>query len=271
MRRVLIQLLFPGLLALQAPTLAFAYDTGQAATDLAAADHVADALPWSEVMGPLAPIALSPFFGMACLSGISLLTTRGVLPENSFLQGHPVLTHPWVFLAFLALAVFTSLPRLTKVSKPVAQLGDFLETYAGVVAVIVVQVVARFAQTEPPPDVILPAGLGTVTLSTLLAALSIVNLLVIQAVRFFFELLVWLSPVPVLDALFEFANKAACAGLMFLYAFSPWLALALNILIFLVCLALFRRARHVTRVVLERMRATAGQIGRWLRPGTRAT
>jgi hypothetical protein len=45
------------------------------------------------------------------LSGISLLTTRGLLPENSFLHGHPVLTHPAIFAAFLILAIATSLPR----------------------------------------------------------------------------------------------------------------------------------------------------------------
>ena len=253
------------LLALM-PILALGYDTGQATADLAVADKVADAVPWSEVLGPLAPIALSPFFGMACLSGVSLLTTRGVLPDNSFLHGHPVLTHPAVFVAFLILAILTSLPRLTKVSKPLAQFCDFLETYAGVVAVIVVQVVARFAQAEPPPDVILPAGLGTVTLNTLLAALSVVNILVIQSVRFFFELLVWLSPVPLLDAIFETANKVVCAGLMVLYAFSPWLALLINLVLFLICLAVLRRARHVSKVILQRMREASGRIWRWLRP-----
>ena len=254
------------LLALM-PVLALGYGTGQAAADLAVADRVADAVPWSELLGPLAPIALSPFFGLACLSGISLLTTRGMLPENSFLDGHPVLTHPSIFVAFLILAAFTSLPRLTKVSKPLAQFCDFLETYAGLIAVVVVQVVARTAQAEPPPEVILPAGFGTVGFSAFLALISAVNLLVIQAVRFFFELLVWLSPVPLLDALFEAANKALCAGLMVLYAFSPWLALAINILLFLICLALFRRARKVTRVVLARMREASGNLWRWLRPG----
>ncbi len=252
------------LFCLLLPTLAFAYDAGQAAADLAVADRVAEAIPWSEVMGPMSPIALSPFFGLACLSGISLLTTRGVLPDNGFLHGHPVLTHPSIFVALLVLAVFTSLPRLTKVSKPLAQFCDFLETYAGVVAVIVVQVVARYAQVEAPPDVILPAGLGTVTLSTLLAALSVVNILVIHAVRFFFELLVWLSPVPLLDAIFEATNKTFCAGLMLLYAFSPWLALVVNILLFLICLALFRRARKVTGVVLTRMREASGNLWRRL-------
>lgn len=247
------------------PARGWSYDAGQAAADLAVAHKVTDSVPWSELMGPLAPIALSPFFGMACLSGISLLTTRGLLPDNSFLQGHSVLTHPGVFFAFLALALLTSLPRLTKVSKPVAQLCDFLETYAGIVAVLVVQWIARSAATEPPPEVLLPAGLGQITLSTLLAGLSIINLLVIHAVRFFFELLVWLSPLPLLDALFEAANKATCASLMALYAFSPWLALAINLLMFLVCLALFKRARRVSKETLGRMRSVSGRVWRWLR------
>ena len=115
-----------------------------------------------------------------------------------------------------------------------------------------------------------PAGLGQVTLSTLLTGLSILNLLVIHAVRFFFELLVWLSPVPLLDAIFETANKASCAGLMVLYAFSPWLALVVNALMFLVCLALFKRARRLTKEILTRMHSVSGRVWRWLRPPTGA-
>jgi hypothetical protein len=252
-------LLLPALMML--PLLASGYDAGQAAADLAGADRVADAVPWSELLGPLAPVALSPFFGLACLSGLSLLVTRGVLPENAFLHGHPVLTHPAVFIAFLALALFTSLPRLTKVSKPLALLCDTMETYAGIVAVIVVQAVTRHLGAAEPDPVVLPAGLGTITWSALLAGLSLANILVIQTVRLFFELLVWISPLPLLDAAFEAMNKVVCAALLALYAFSPWAALLFNTLIFLVCLALFRRARRGIRGLMERLRLA----GRWLR------
>ena len=62
------------------------------------------------------------------------------------------------------------------------------------------------------------------------------------------------------------ANKVFCAGLMLLYAYSPWLAMIINIVLFLICLALFRRARHVSKVVLQRMREASGRIWRWLRP-----
>lgn len=243
-----------------APLLAYGYDAAQAAGDLAAADALSDRVPWTEVLGPLAPVALSPFFGMACLSGLSLLVTRGVLPENGFLHSHPVLTHPAMFAAFALLAVFTSLPRLTKVSKPLALLCDTLETYAGIVAVIVVQVVSRYVAEATPDPVVLPAGLGTITGSALLAGLSIANILVIQSVRLFFELLVWISPVPLLDALFESMNKVVCAGLLALYAFSPWAALVVNAMIFLMCLALLRRARRGIRSLMGRLRET----GRWV-------
>lgn len=252
------RILFVGLLLL--PLLASGYDTGQAAADLTRADQVAGAVPWSELLGPLAPVALSPFFGMALLSGLSLLVTRGVLPENAFLHSHPVLTHPAVWLTFLALAVFTSLPRLTKVSKPLALLCDTMETYAGVVAVVVVQWVSRYGGGPEPDPVVLPAGLGTITWDALLAALSIANILVIQTVRLFFELLVWISPLPLLDAAFEAVNKVVCAALLALYAFSPWAALLVNVLIVLVCLALVRRARSGIRSMMARLR----QAGRWL-------
>lgn len=251
-------------LLLLAPLLASGYDASQAAGDVAAGNRLAGQVPWSEVMGPLAPVALSPFFGMACLSGLSLLVTRGVLPENGFLHSHPVLTHPAIFGAFLALAVFTSLPRLTKVSKPLAMVCDTLETYAGVVAVVVVQVVGRCMVDHAPEAVVLPAGWGAVSWDVFLAILSAVNILVIQGVRLFFELLVWASPVPLLDAMFETLNKAVCAGLLLVYAFSPWAAFALNILLFLVCLTLFRRARRGVRSMMERLRAAARWMGRTL-------
>jgi len=246
--------------ALLPAVLASGYDATQAAGDLAAADAMSDRVPWAELLGPLAPVALSPFFGMALLSGLSLLVTGGMLPDNELLRAHPVLTHPAMFAAFVALALFTSLPRLTKVSKPLALLCDTMETYAGIVAVIVVQLVSRYASAPEPGPVVLPAGLGTITIDALVAALTIANILVIHSVRLFFELLVWISPVPLLDAIFEALNKLFCAGLLAVYALSPWAALALNAMLVLMCLALLRRARRGAREIRARVRSAAGWV-----------
>ena len=244
--------------------LAQGYDAGAAGGDLKQGQQLAAHIPWSELLGPLAPVALSPFFGLACLSGLSLLVSRGLLPENLFLKNNPVLDNPWVFASLLGLALITSLPRLTKVSKPLAQACDFLESYAGLVAMVVVQWVSRHAAPEVQPEIVL-AGVGAVSQGAVLAAVSALNFVVIQTVRFVFEMLVWLSPIPLVDALFEGVNKLVCAGLLAVYAISPWAAFFANMLIFLVCLCLFRWARRKLVQFHQLLRSALARVGGWLR------
>ena len=43
--------------------------------------------------------------------------------------------------------------------------------------------------------------------------------------------------------------------------FSPWAALALNAMLFLLCLALFRKAKDGIRAMMDRLRTAA----RWMR------
>ncbi len=183
----------------------------------------------AEWLGPLAPLALSPFFGVTCLSGIAMLTERGVLPENALVDRAAPLKRPSVFFTFLALTLLTSLPRLTKLSKPLVQAFDFIETWSVVVIVLVVRYLATKADVEPK---VAMAGLAFFSADGLLGLLGAVNMVVIATVRFVFEVLVWLSPFPLVDAAFEAGNKAICAGLMAIYAFHPVAALALNLLLF---------------------------------------
>jgi hypothetical protein len=230
------------------------YGRQSAAEDLRQVEVILDAIPVTELLGPLAPVALSPFFGLACLSGTTLLVNRGVLPDNPFLQGNSALNHPVVFAAFLVLALATSVPRLSKVSKPLAQLLDLAETYAGIVAVLVIQWAAHLDSGSPDTSVV-SAGFLATGVEGLLMAASVANILVIQTVRFFFEMLILLSPIPLIDALFEVANKALCAGLVAVYALSPAAAFAMNLVVFLVCLAMFgwahRRTGYLKAVALQ--------------------
>ena len=79
-------------------------------------------------------------------------------------------------------------------------------------------------------------GLGMVWI----AAISAINIIVIQTVRLFFEGLIFLSPIPFLDAFFELLNKTFCLMLITLFVFSPFAALVVNVLIFVLCLLIFR-------------------------------
>jgi len=235
-------------LILLGSSVSFAMDASALQADQAAANRLMETIPIAEWMGPLAPVALSPFFGLACLSGASILMSNGLLPENSLLMGNPALNDSRVFAALVLLALFTSMPRLTKVSKPVSQLGDFIETYAGIVIVLVVHYFgARAAGVEDEQaGMFFQAGLFSGSGQVIIAMVSIVNILVIQAVRAFFELLIFLSPVPFLDAFFEMINKTTCLILVSIYVYSPAAALIINLLLFLVCLVIFRRAHRRT-------------------------
>ena len=81
----------------------------------------------SDWLGPLAPIAISPFFGITILAGVSQFGGNWELP-NSFISDNPVLQNPYLFWTFLCLTILTSVPRFTKVSKPFAQAIDPNET-----------------------------------------------------------------------------------------------------------------------------------------------
>ncbi len=224
-------------------------------------------LPVSEVLGPLAPVALSPFFGLACLSGTSILCSQGVLPENSFLMGSAVLNNPAVFLAFLVLTVITSVPKLTAASKVFAELTDQLETYAGIVSYGVILLLASESRQPESEAVVYAAGVFTFTQQTLLVCVAAVNILVISTVRLFFELLVLISPIPLLDAIFEGANKTVTALLALIYAYNPWVAFVINLLLFGFCLLIFRwvnrRIKYLRAVLLDPV--MTGLKKKWLK------
>ncbi len=190
-----------------------------------------------EWLGPLAPIALSPYFGMTCLAGMAQFGSGTWVESNEFVSNSPVLRHPAVFWVFLALTLLTSLPRFFKVSKPVVQLLDQLETWSVLVTLIILRVAAN--QGAAPPAEIHAAGIGTVTWELLWLFAAVTNVIVISTVRFVCELAVWLSPIPLVDAAFELANKGLAATLMAIYSVSPLLALALNLVLFAICGWLF--------------------------------
>lgn len=198
-------------------------------------------------IGPLAPVALSPFFALTCLSGASLLADSGLpfvdgLTKNAVLGSNSPL-HNWaVFAGLLVLTGITTLPKLTKVSKPLGQAIDQLEAHAGIISIVAVQFLSNLNSGENQPGtatIIFQAGIFSFTGDLLIYAFSAINIFVVNTVKFFFEVLIWLSPFPAVDAAFEAANKSFAALLLGIYVTSPKVALVINLLIFALCLLIF--------------------------------
>ena len=204
-----------------------------------AATQISNQISNIEWLAPLAPIALSPFFGITLLSGLACYGPEW-LPENALLSPTSPFANPWIFWTFLGLTIVTSLPRLSKVSKPIAQCADFLETYAAIIILVAMKVASMTRQPVVTDVVTNEAGILSVGLDGLLIMAIVINVIVVNSVKFFFEFLIWITPVPFLAACFEVANKSLCLGLIAVYAISPIAALILNIVIFAVCLLVFR-------------------------------
>lgn len=221
-------------------------------------EQLAQKLGVTEVLGPLAPVAMSPFFALTFMSGASLLADTGLVPDaiakNALLGAGSPLNNGVVFTGLLGLTVLTALPKLTKITKPVAQVIDQVEAHSGIIAILAVQALSRMnlgdAPQETASSAIVQAGFISFTTGTALMVFSAINIFVINTVKFFFEMMIFLSPFPTVDAIFEAANKAAAGALMAIYIWSPFVATVLNLTIFAIALLLFAWVRR--RVVYLR-------------------
>jgi hypothetical protein len=231
--------------------------------EIVAAQQFGQSLSIAEWLGPMAPVALSPFFGVACLSGLSLFGGDWVASGNPLIGLDSPLHDTRVFGVFLTLTLLTSIPRLTKVSKPFAQAADQLESWSGVITMLVLRyMISSESALQDEPVALVQLGLFSFSADLVLMLAAAVNIFVISAVRFFCEVLIWLTPIPMLDAVFELCNKFVCAMLMALYAWSPVLALTLNVGIFLVALLVFgwvhRREIFFRTMLFDFLRASWG-------------
>lgn len=208
------------------------------AAEVVAAQQFGQSLSIAEWLGPMAPVALSPFFGITCLSTLAMFGGDWIAKGNPLLGENSPMHNPAVFWTFFTLTILTSLPRLTKVSKPFAQAVDQLEAWSGIVTMLVMKFLLTNAGSDAEPAMV-QAGVVEFSSETLLMLAAVINIFVINAVKFFLEVLIWLTPIPMLDALFEFCNKTLCAALMALYAWSPAIATGLNLAMFAVALCVF--------------------------------
>lgn len=225
------------------------------AKDVAATSAWIESVQLADWLGPLAPVAMSPFFGIACLSGLAIWGPEWIT-DNAILGSSGPLQSPVLFAIFVGLTVLTSAPRFTKVSKPFAQAVDRLETYSVILILLVVKIVSSMESDDTVPQVaMVQLGIVSVSADVLLWIAMAINVLVINSVKFFFEFLVWLTPLPFLDACFEVLNKTLCAGLMAIYAFSPTLATAFNLVLLVIAAIVLRwisrRVRFYRTMVLD--------------------
>jgi len=224
---------------------------------IAAASGLSRQVSTQEWLGPLSAIAISPFFGLACLSGAATYGPDWLQSRSSLFGESSPLNNSLLFWVMLVLTVCTSLPRFSKVSKPFSMAVEKLEMYS----VIIIFLAMKFISSAELPDsesiaqthVVMTAGIATLPLDMLFAVAAALNIVIVNTIKLFIELLVWLIPFPTIDAMLELANKSLCAALMAIYVYSPLMATALNICILVVCCLVFFRVKRNMAYMKELM------------------
>lgn len=232
------------------PSIASAWSFQASPADAAQAQRISELVAAQDWLGPISAIALSPFFGLACLSGIATYGPDWVR-NSPLLSVSGPLNNPVLFWIMAALTVVTSLPRWTKFSKPIAMALEKVEAYSAIIILIAIRISASAVDASTSPEVAMTtpvlyqAGVLSLPLEILLSLALAINLIVVNTVKIVIDFLVWLTPIPAIDVTLDAIGKGIVAILLGLYAFSPLLATFLNFLIFFFSAMVFFSAKRL--------------------------
>lgn len=192
----------------------------------------------------LSPVAISPFWTLFLTSFAS---TWG-MGNSEFLAANPILNNWFITVLAFLLVILTTLPNLIKVAKPVGLAASFLEDKASYVVYGITMVAPYlFAPEFNQQQGIILFGLFDLPFHiVLIVVFSIPYLLIVITVRYFIEILIFLSPIPLLDGFFELAKKGISFILVLLYIFVPVLGGLFSVIIFGAAFYFYNRAKGVT-------------------------
>ena len=193
----------------------------------------------SEQLGMLGPIAISPYWGLFLASAASLF--GGV--DNEFLVTHPFMGNWIVFLLFGLSAVLTSIPNVTKYSKALGVASNYLEDHVSIVIVVLVITLPILHNAVGTPAPHGEFGIIDMSLYSLfMMAFSAFYMFVVTTVRLFFELIAFITPIPLIDSIVEIAKKVSSLVLMGVYFISPEIAMGISLFLLFIAFFLFKKA-----------------------------
>ena len=200
----------------------------------------------TEMLGQLSPMAISPFFTLF----ITCLFTK-LSFSNDFIATHPIYDNWFVLLGSFMLFMITLLPKLfSKLAGPIPIMANYLENKAGMLISVLIVLLPIFAPASDKVASYFAAGFFTDYATLYILFLSVVTLgylMVIMSVRLFLEILIFLSPIPFVDTVFEFLKLGLTAAMVLLGIFFPTVAFIFSSFIFLISLAVYRKSRSTIR------------------------
>jgi len=217
-----------------------------------------------QVLGPMPAVANTPFLGLALLAGAAVISQSDAVQSS---------THPWVvalrdnallkearqyaswplFVLLLVLAVMVYLTNTGKIHGTLGKLFRMAEDssvwvlYGCLAFATFLSTGAAAAPAASPVSRVAQMGFLELPQGILLTLAVAVSLAAMMAVRFALDVLIWLSPIPMVDFAFETAKKVVSLGFMALYFWSPFAAASVALVLAVTALFLYGWALRLIR------------------------
>lgn len=182
----------------------------------------------------IGPLGISPFLALAAF-GVAAALGIWELPP-----GLEILGHAAMFIALALLGLLLQFGRSTKLTKPLAELLGTGESLFGVAAVVLLMAPHMTATAEP----VAKAGIGA---GILMLAAGLSALVAIVIMRTALDVLIWLSPIPFVDGLFQLAKLVLTLALVGLAVVFPAAAVVINLVLLVATAFLVRWALRTAR------------------------
>ncbi len=199
---------------------------------------------FTELIGQLLPMAISPYLTVFTTCILSKLHIH-----TDFISTHPFYDSYIVMGLSFVLFLITLTPKFfSKLAAPITLTANFLDNKASIIIALIVTVLPSFIEPATTNNAqIVQMGFADIALPfqvVIMSAVAVAYLVVVMTVRLFLEILIMLSPVPLVDTVFEMAKIAFTIIMVLLGIFFPNFAFGVAILCFVISLFLYRRAKR---------------------------
>lgn len=196
-----------------------------------------------EQFAQLAPMGINPYLTVFLTS-----VCYKVGFHNDYVATNPFFGSWFVLSIFGLLFLFTaSVGTLFKTNKATAMIGlvdTYLSTKAALIVNAIIILAPTFISNEPShSEIVYQAGFLSISFKTfLILGISLYFLVIVMAFKFFIDILIFLSPIPFIDAVLEVVKILVAAVFILISIISPITSVIIALMMFFVSLFFYRRS-----------------------------
>ncbi len=199
-----------------------------------------------EQFAQLAPMGINPYVTVFLTSLCSKIGFH-----NDFVATNPFFNNWFIVILFGILFLFTALVgtifKTNKATAPIGLADDYLSNHAALIINGFVMLAPTILSDAPIlGEIVYQAGIISVSFQTVLILIvSTYFLIIVMTVRFFTDILIFLSPIPLIDSILEIIKIVVTAAFVFISIISPVTSVVISGLMFLTALLFYRRSRRL--------------------------